>query len=87
MQIKTSTTGGPDWGSRFSVPRLFPERPPSAAERVSPCRTSSAADAGSDLLLAHRAREISPLLQDFLVVVDAIAPELAEEARRLRAVE
>lgn len=50
-------------------------------------RALAAADTGSDLLLAHRAREISPLLRNFLAVVDAIAPEVPEETRRLRAVE
>jgi DNA-binding transcriptional LysR family regulator len=41
-------------------------------------RELDALDTTSDLLLAHRGREANPLLESFLAVADAIAPELAE---------
>lgn len=39
-------------------------------------RSLDAPDTGSDLLLAHRVSDTSPLLRNFLAVADEIAPEL-----------
>jgi len=48
-------------------------------------RALAAAGTESDLLLAHRTRDRSPLLCNFLALVDEIAPELPEMPVQLRA--